>query len=307
MRACGVADLEGDVQLLELPEPPAPARGQVLVAVEAAGIGPWDGLPGTGAWDVGLRPPAALGVEGAGRIVAAGEGVGDLSVGDVVLAHEAPLPGGSGFWAERILLTADHAAVAPPELGVLDAGALPVAGLTARQALDALGVRPGERLLITGGAGTTGALAVQLAVRAGAEVTATASPRNAERLRRLGAAAVVDYHDPDWPEHAGGGFDAALTAAPGTAAEALALVRDGGRLCSLTGHAPPGDRGIESADLYVTPDAAQLAGLAGLVAAGELRLEVEPVALADAPGALERVAAGRAGGAKLVISPAGEA
>jgi NADPH:quinone reductase-like Zn-dependent oxidoreductase len=117
-----------DVALLEVPEPPAPEAGQLLIEVDAAGVGPWDRLLNGTGWDVGLRPPAALGVEGAGRVVAVGPGVDDFAVGDRVLAHEAPLPGGSGFWAERVLITAASAAPCPPGLDAARAAALPVAG-----------------------------------------------------------------------------------------------------------------------------------------------------------------------------------
>ncbi|MEU8951177.1 alcohol dehydrogenase catalytic domain-containing protein [Streptomyces sp. NPDC048489] len=135
MRACGVSSTAKDVTLLELTEPPSPGPGQILVAVEAAGVGPWDELVIDASWDVRLRPPAALGVEGAGRVVAVGSGVTGFAAGDRVLAHEAPLPAGSGFWAERILLDADHAAACPPGLDAVHAAALPVNGLTAWQAV----------------------------------------------------------------------------------------------------------------------------------------------------------------------------
>ncbi|MER7679212.1 alcohol dehydrogenase catalytic domain-containing protein [Streptomyces sp. NPDC096934] len=135
MKACGVSSTAKDVTLLELTEPPSPEPGQILVAVEAAGVGPWDELVIDSSWDVRLRPPAALGVEGAGRVVAVGSGVTGFAVGDRVLAHEAPLPAGSGFWAERILLDADHAAACPPGLDAVHAAALPVNGLTAWQAV----------------------------------------------------------------------------------------------------------------------------------------------------------------------------
>src|SRR5690348_511109 len=116
MRACGVADKDAQVRLLELSSPPQPGPGQVVIAVEAAGVGPWDRLLHTGGWDVGLRPPAALGVEGAGHILAAGDGVSALVIDDAVLIHEAPLPGGSGFWAEQVLVTAAHVAHCPDGL-----------------------------------------------------------------------------------------------------------------------------------------------------------------------------------------------
>ena len=303
MKACGVSGADGDVVLLELPGPPSPGPGQVLLGVEAAGVGPWDRLLNDAGWDVGLRPPAALGVEGAGRVLAVGADAGEFAVGDRVLAHEAPLPGGSGFWAERVLITAAHAAACPRGLDPVLAGALPVNGLTALQALEMLELGRGQRLLVTNGGGATGSLAIQLAAAMGVEVTTTASGSAADRLRGLGAAEIIDYHDPNWPGQARGGFDGALTAAIGTAEAALPLVRDGGRLCSLTSDAPAGDRGIASTDLYVRPDAAQLAQLARQVSEGTLQMTPEVHPLREGPAAFTRVAAGRASGRKLVLIP----
>ncbi|MEV6171542.1 NADP-dependent oxidoreductase [Streptomyces sp. NPDC051954] len=295
---------EKEVALLELPEPSSPGPGQILVSVEAAGVGPWDELLNGAGWDVGLRPPAALGVEGAGKVLAVGAGVTGFDVGDQVLAHEAPLPGGSGFWAERVLISADHAAACPPGLDAVRAAALPVNGLTAFQALEKLDLGRGQRLLITNGGGATGALAIQLAAAKGIEVTATASPAAAERLLGLGATEVVDYHDPDWPAKARGGFDAALIIAAGTADAALPLVRDGGRLCSLTSDAPAEERDITSWDLYVEPNAAQLVQLAEQAVAGTLKLVPEPLPLSEGPAAFARVVIGRAGGKKIVLTRA---
>ncbi|WP_433446445.1 alcohol dehydrogenase catalytic domain-containing protein [Streptomyces sp. CA-142005] len=224
MKASGVsAPGAMGVTLLDLPEPPPPGTGQVLIAVEAAGVGPWDRLRNTGGWDVGLRPPAALGVEGVGRVRAIGPDVQGIPVGDRVVAHEAPLPGGSGFWAEQVLVAAAHTAPVPDELEPAAAAALPVNGLTALQALEALDPGTDQRLLITNGGGGTGSLAIQLAKAADVEVTATASPSAEECLRSLGAAEVIGYHDPAWPARAQRGFDAALIAAPGTAVTALPL------------------------------------------------------------------------------------
>jgi NADPH:quinone reductase-like Zn-dependent oxidoreductase len=185
----------------------------------------------------------------------------------------------------------------------VEAAALPVGGLTAEQALAMLGVGRGQRLLVTNGAGNTGSLAIQLAAAVGVEVTATASASASDRLRGLGAAQVVDYHNPNWPDQVRGRFDGALTAASGTAAAALPLVRDGGRLCSLTSDAPPPLRAITSTNLYVRPDATHLARLAQRLGEGRLRLMPEPLPLHDGPAALTRVAAGRAGGRKIVLIP----
>jgi NADPH:quinone reductase-like Zn-dependent oxidoreductase len=302
VKACGVSEAHAEVVQLEIPEPPSPGPGQILVEVEAAGVGPWDRLLNGNGWDVQLRPPAALGVEGTGRVVAIGAGVDGIAVGDRVLAHEAPLPGGSGFWAERVLIEAAHAAICPPGLDPVAAAALPVSGLTAVQALQDLELRRGQRLLITNGNGSTGALAIQLAASMGVEVTTTASAAAVDRLRGLGATEVVDYHDENWPTKLTGGFDAALIAAPGTAADALPLVRDGGRLCSLTSDAPPEERNITSRDLYVAADATQLARLAEQVVAGTLKLAPETLPLSEGPAAFARVAAGQGNGKKIVLT-----
>lgn len=299
--ACGVSEPSGLVQSLLLPRPPTPGPGEMLVDVLAAGVGPWDQLLFSGGWDVGLRFPAALGVEGVGRVVAVGPDITSHAVGDLVLAHGAPLPGHSGFWAQQVLLTAAHAARVPADLPLEWAAALPVAGLTARQALDQLNLSRGERLLVTNGAGTTGAIAVQLAVAAGVHVTATASPHSFDRLRRLGVSEVVDYHSPAWPQQLGRTFDAVLATASGTAAIAADTVRHGGRLCSITSDAPRSTAELTTADLYVQPDAPALALLASALLEGALELPVETLPLAEGSEAFHRSSRGLTGGTKLVL------
>jgi NADPH:quinone reductase-like Zn-dependent oxidoreductase len=303
VRSCGVQSSAGPVELLDLPEPPPPGPGELLVSVRAAGIGRWDGLLHTGGWDVGLRPPAALGVEGAGAVMALGSGVTGLAAGDMVLAHEAPLPGGSGFWAERVVVKAAHVACCPAALDPVLAGGLPVAGLTARQALDRLEVTAGTRLLITGASGPTGTIALQLAAHRGATVVATAAARHASRLHQLGTEQVIDSHSHGWAERLGRRVDAALVAAGGTAVAAMTAVRDGGRLCSITSDAPPGARGIDSSDLYVRPDGDQLYQLAADAAHGHFTYPAQPVRLEDAPAIAQRVTAGQSGGIKYVVTP----
>jgi NADPH:quinone reductase-like Zn-dependent oxidoreductase len=288
-------------ELLELPEPASPGPGELLIEVQAAGIGPWDAFVGAGGWDVGLRPPAALGVEGTGVVAAVGENVGGIAIGDAVLVHEAPLPGGSGFWAEQVLVDASHVARRPAGLSPVVAGGLPVAGLTAMQALRQLEVAANTRLLVTGASGVTGAIAVQLAAELNATIVATAAARRVQRLVGFGAAQVIDSHEADWAERVEGEFDAALVAVRGTSAAAMTLVRDGGRLCAITSDAPSTVRGIESTDLYVRPDADQLTYLVDRCAEGRVELDVSSVALADGPSVAERVIAGQSGGRKYVL------
>jgi NADPH:quinone reductase-like Zn-dependent oxidoreductase len=286
---------------MEVANPREPGAGELLVTLEAAGIGPWDPLVNTGKWEVALRPPAALGMEGSGTIAAIGSGVAGFEIGDLVLVHTAPLPGGSGFWAEQVLVRAAHAARRPDGLDAERAAGLPICGLSARQVLDELGINRGQRLLVTGASGPTGSLAVQLAAHVGVEVVATASGRHADRLRRLGACDVVDSHVDGWADQLARQFDAALVAVGGTAAAAISAVRDDGRLCSITSDAPPSQRGIRSTDYYVRPDGALLAELAALLADGSLELEVRAEPLDDGPAVVDRVASGRSGGRKFVL------
>jgi NADPH:quinone reductase-like Zn-dependent oxidoreductase len=143
-----------------------------------------------------------------------------------------------------------------------------------------------------------------LAVQEGATVTATAAARHADRLRALGAERIVDSHAADWAAHLQRGFDAVLVAVMGTAAAAMSVLRDGGRLCSITSDAPPGERNITSTDLYVRPDAAQLRLLAVDAAEGRLTLDTRAVRLQDAPPVAQQVTAGGSGTPKYVLTPA---
>jgi NADPH:quinone reductase-like Zn-dependent oxidoreductase len=302
MIGLGVQAANGPVEILTLPDPREPQSGELLLEVIAAGIGPWDPLLHTGGWDVGLVPPAALGVEAAGRVLATGPDVRDFSPGDVVLTHDTPLPTGSGMWAQRVIVHASSAAACPPDLSPQVAAGLPVAALTAQQALDDLKVGQGTRLLVVGASAPTAALAVQLAHLSGAEVTAGAGPAHAARLRELGACEVIDTHLDAWSQTTSQRFDAVLIAAQGTSLEAMSLLVDGGRLSSLTGDAPQAERGIDSTDLYVSPDGAALGRLAALVATGTLSFNVQVVAIEEGAATADLVGRGRSGGTKYVLT-----
>lgn len=167
MIGLGVRTPGGALEVLDLTDPRQPGVGELVLDMVAAGIGPWDALLHTGGWEVDLTPPAALGVEGAGRVAATGPGETEFHAGDLVLVHEAPLPGGSGTWGEKVLVHSANATRVPTGLALTIAAALPVAGLTALQSLDELQVGAGTRLLVVGASGPTASLAVQLAHRRG--------------------------------------------------------------------------------------------------------------------------------------------
>ncbi|WP_433559228.1 NADP-dependent oxidoreductase [Pseudonocardia xinjiangensis] len=307
MRAAGVREFGGRVELLDLPDPRDPGPDEVVIEVAASGVGNWDDIVRTGAWNVGLTPPMALGVEVAGRVIAVGSRVTGIRQGDEVLGHPLQLRE-QGCWAERVVV--DAALVVRKPLGVSweVAAAFPVPALTAEQALaDSLKLTEGETLLVHGAGGTTGGLIVQLAALRGARVIATAGPSSADRTAQGGAAEVVDYHDSGWPERVreltgGVGVDAAVNTVRDGSTDTVLAVRDGGRMATITGDPPTDDRGISVADVYVRPDPAQLAELCALLGAARLSLPVgAALPLFEAARALERAIAGTSGGPVVLL------
>ena len=307
MRAAGVRQFGDTVETLELPGPRALRPDEVLLDVRACGMGNWDDIARTGGWDLGVRPPMALGVEAAGVVAAVGDRVDGIKTGDRVTAHSAPLRE-QGAWAERFIAPAEHVAALPPGVPFDAAAALPVPALTAEQAIgDALQVRAGQTVLVNGAGGVTGGLLVQLAAYRGATVIATAGADSADRVTAMGAATVVDYHRPDWPGRVraltGGGVDAAANAARSGAAEAMRAVRDGGRLATITSDPPAAERGITVREVYVAPDGVRLGGMVQLLGQGALTVRVGgQFALEQAAAALAQVRHGARGSA-IVLEP----
>jgi NADPH:quinone reductase-like Zn-dependent oxidoreductase len=308
MQAAGIDAFGGQVRPLELEAPGPPAPDEVVVSVHAAGVANWDEFVRTGHWDVGRRPPLALGVAAAGVVAAVGDDVRGLAPGDQVLTHPVPLRH-QGTWAQWLLAPAALVARKPAVVSWEAAAAFPVPALTADQALTAAAPAPaGHWVLVHGAGGVTGGLTVQLAVARGATVVATAGPSSAARVRGYGARVVVDYHDPDWPARVreaapgGDGVAAAVNAAPGGAATALQAVASDGRLATITGDPPPPERGVEITDVYVRADGARLAALVETLAHGRLSLHVAATRpLAEAATALQDAVAGHASGAIVLM------
>jgi NADPH:quinone reductase-like Zn-dependent oxidoreductase len=182
MQAAGIDAFGAEVRLLELAAPASPAPDEVVISVRAAGVGNWDDIVRVGDWDVGRRPPLALGVEAAGVVAAVGEDVTSVVPGDEVLTHPLPLRD-QGAWAEWLVAPTALVARKPATVPWEVAGAFPVPALTADQALtEAVPDPAGTWVLVHGAGGVTGGLAVQLAVARGATVVATAGPSSAARV-----------------------------------------------------------------------------------------------------------------------------
>ncbi len=305
VRAAGVRRFGGPVAVLELSGPPGLRPDEVLIEVRACGVGNWDEFARTGDWDLGRRPPMALGVEAAGIVTAVGDQVSGVKVGDRVTAHSVPLRE-QGAWAEQHVAAAGHAAILPPGIPFGAAAALPVPALTADQAIGGeLGVSAGQTVLVHGAGGVTGGMLVQLAVHRGATVIATAGADSAGRVAALGASTVLDYHQPDWPERVramtGGGVDAAANAAPAGSAEAVRAVRDGGRLATITSDLPAAERDITMRAVRVAPDGGRLGHLVQLLAQGTLTVSVgDMLPLERAAAALARARHGARGSATVL-------
>lgn len=180
----------------ELPDP-APGAGEVLVRVVAASVNPVDHKIRRHGPPTAPELPAVLGCDFAGVIVALGEGVAGFAPGDHVFGCAGGVrgvPGGS--YAELIRADASLIAPAPTSIPLRAAAALPLVAITAWEGLERAGVGPGTRLLVLGGTGGVGHVAVQLAKARGAHVTATVStPEKAALARSLGADEIVNYRD----------------------------------------------------------------------------------------------------------------
>lgn len=228
--------------------------------------------------------------------------VGDAAVG--MLPATEP-----GAAAEYVAAPAAALARAPRTVDPAEAAALPVVGLTAWQSLfDVAGLQPGQRILINGAGGGVGGYAVQLARRAGAEVTAVAGPRSRDRVRSRGAERVVDHTaGPVVETLAGERFDVVLhlvRTSPEDTARLLDLVADGGVFVSTTTPGPDqAERGVRTERVFVRPDAAQLADLVTLVDAGELVIDVaERRSLTELAAVHDQGVAGQLSG-KTVLVP----
>ncbi|AOX09215.1 quinone oxidoreductase [Pseudomonas putida JB] len=173
---------------------PVPGKGQVLVRIHAAGVNPLDTKIAIGAGAHARQElPAVLGLDLAGTVVELGEAVDGFTPGQEVFGMAGGIGGAQGTLAEYIAVDARLIASKPHALGMREAAALPLVFITAWEGLvDRANVRSGQRVLIHGGAGGVGQVAVQLAKARGAEVYATGSAGNLDFIRSLGATAI-DY------------------------------------------------------------------------------------------------------------------
>lgn len=276
MKAIGIRgpDQMDNLTMMDIPVPDI-AANEVLVRVHAVGVGSHDrwALPPT------PRFPYAVGLEGAGIIVNVGRGVTGFHRGDRVMFSTMPQPKG-GTWAEFAAVSAESLVPMPEGLEFTEAAALPIAGTTALEGIKALDLSQDDTVFIAGASGAIGTLAIQLAAMRGYRVAASASVKNHEYMRSLGAKLAVDYRAPEWVQQvlqwAPGGVHAALAIQAGTGRTSLQVVRDGGKVVTISGDQVPSERNITVEQVMHHAETRQdLSQLAADVAAHRVRVVVE--------------------------------
>lgn len=307
-----------DLRAVEMPVP-VPAHDEVLVRVVGAGVNPADERVRSGEFKAIFRfgLPKIMGGEFAGEIVECGADVADFVVGERVYGYVDLAT--TGTLSEYIAVDAAAVAPAPESVSTVDAAGLPVAARTAWQALvDMGGVVEGQRVLIHGGTGGVGSIAIQLAKYLGCTVVATASTDNLAAARELGADLVIDYHREDLAQAlAGMAVDFVLDTQGGDTLHAsLGVVRRGGIVIGVAG--PPDPQfarrvgvnpvvrlairamsartrrraralGVSYRFLFIGPDGAALRRFAALVDEGAVRpVTGRVLPFEQVPRALER-------------------
>jgi len=330
MRAFLFDKYKDAVHEADVPEPVVGDR-DVLVRVEAAGVNQLDEKIRAGEFKAILpyRTPLVLGHDVAGTVIRTGSKVRGFRPGDKVFGR--PRDGRIGTFAERVSVDASDLALAPNTISLVEAASFPLVALTAWQALVVRGnVRPGQKVLIHGGAGGAGSITIQLAKYLGAHVATTASAKNADFVRSLGADEVIDYRTQDF-EKVLSGYDFVLDSLGGENLEkSLRILRPGGKAIGISGPPDPAfakriglnpllrlairalsgkirrhakKLGVTYEFLFMSASGDQLREIAELIDDGALRpLVGKTFSFDEIPDALESIAKGGVNGKTVITS-----
>lgn len=329
MKAFVLEKYGAPLRQVDMPEPHV-GDHEVLVRLSAAGINPADERLRSGGFKQIFRftLPMIVGSEFSGEVVSVGSKVHRFAPGMEVFAY-ADLAR-MGAFAELIAIDEKYLAEKPQAVTVTEAASLPVSGLTAWNALVEMGkLRSGQTVLIHGGSGGVGSVAIQLAKHLGATVATTVSAANAKLVRELGADIIIDYRSENFADQLSG-VDLVLDTQGGeTLKKSLGVLRPGGTAIGITGPPDPEfalqagvnpvvkaairilssstrrkarQLGVNYHFLFIQPDGDQLRSVAGLVDEGAIRPVIGRVLpFSQAPQALASLLAGGVGG-KVLIS-----
>ncbi len=314
MRAIAIERFGGSdtLKLMDLPAP-EPQAGEVLIRIAASGVNPvdWKIREGYLAARIPHQFPVVLGWECAGVVEAVGAGVTRFTRGDAVYSYTRLPVVKHGTYAEFIAVPEASVAKKPAALLFHEAAAVPLAGLTAYQALmREPGIAPGSTVLVHAASGGVGHFGVQIAKSAGAIVIGTAGKANQEFIKSLGVDHAIDYTAGDFREAvrkiAPDGVDVAFDTVGGDVlASTYDVVKKGGRLVGVVAAPDAGEaekRGFSAKYHFVEPSAVDLAALGALADAGKLRAHVSALfPLEQAAEAQQKSREGRVRG-KLVLA-----
>ena len=308
-----VYDRFGDSDVLRVTDSPVPVPGdgEVLIRIHGAGLNPidWKTRRGLGfvASQIENSLPWTPGYDAAGEVVAVADDVTTLAPGDRVMGMIGfPVSGGS--YAQYAVARADEVAIVPDELDLVTAAGVPLAALTAWQALfEVARLEAGQKILIHAGAGGVGHFAVQFALERGAHVIATASAKNRDFLAELGVHEVIDYHTTDVADECYG-LDVVLDLVGGEAGKrSLRTLSDSGVLVTVP--TVTADEvvsaaeamGVKAHGMRARPDVFHLDEIAELIEDGDVKVHIDQVfALEQAGEAHDLLEAGHVRG-KLVL------
>jgi NADPH:quinone reductase-like Zn-dependent oxidoreductase len=296
MKAAEIAAYGGNgvITINHEAQKPALSPGQVMIAIRAAGVNPADWKIREGYFQkmAPLDFPIILGSDFSGVVIDVGADVKGFKINDEVFGQAGRLAGGSGTFAEVAVADPGKIRAKPENLSFVEAAALPLAGLSAIQALyDHAKLSSGQKILITGGTGGIGSLAIQIAKHIGAFVAATASTAHLEQARELGADQIIDYSREEF-EHILSGYDVVFDTAGGSSyAKAYQVLKPGGMIISMT-EQPRSDLEeqfqVKAISQFTQSSPERLDKLAELTAAGTIKPLIDRVfSLSQAPEALE--------------------
>lgn len=305
MKAAIIRDYDTDIEIADI-DAPAPADDSVLIKVHAASINPIDYILQSGVMkdNIPLEFPHVMGFDVAGEITEIGKDVTGFRVGDAVYARANQQD--AGAIAQVARLKASEMALKPANISHAEAASVPLAGLTAWQALITKAkMKKGDKVLIHAGSGGVGTLAIQIAKYFGAHVATTCSARNADLVRDLGADVVIDYKNQSFEDELSD-YDIVFDMIGGeTLNRSFKVLKKGGTLISIKGQdtdnlAPEHDVHFEW--FFMEPDGAMLADLGKLIADGHVKTVIDSTyEMADVDAAYASLKDGHAVG-KIVIT-----
>lgn len=259
---------------------PDPKAGEVLVRVQAAGINPIDWKIRAGYLkDVMPLPmPFTLGVDFAGVVEALGPAVSGFEVGQVIYGEAPVFKGASGSFAQGLIAKSGNIAARPSNTDAVEAAALPLAGVSALQAMEALVVTEGRKILIHGGGGGIGSLAIQMAKHFGAWVATTVSADDVEYVKSLGADRIINYRTERFDELLSGLDGVFDTVGGDSYARSFKVLRNQGRLVSLLERPREdlmGQSGVVASVQFTDVTTQRLAKLTDLVQRGIVKVNID--------------------------------